>query len=403
MLERYQKPALKTSERRAIPCQFDDAAASHNQQAGNGSPQCRLDRSGLAAAQSQKMWEACLKFAAAILVFALCGVLAAQAADSSKPDWAYAVPPPPASAAPAGTLPAQRPPPDLTLLSVAGSKFQFTRNKVQGIADDGSRTRVAPADWFPEEHGAIPPLVALGDQGRGIVPCSLCHMPEGRGRTENAALAGLPASYFVEQLHDMQSGARQSAEPGKANAKQMANFAKAMTEDEIQASADYYAAIPWVKWSRTVETATVPKTESVGGMRVPLIGAQAGTEPLGMRIIEVPADPEATEVKRDPHSGFIAYVPMGAVAAGQRLATSGGNGKTMACAGCHGAGLVGLDSTPGIAGRTASYIARQLYDIQAGARNGAGAQLMKPVVAKLDGNDILDLAAYVASLPVPAK
>ena len=198
-----------------------------------------------------------MKSGFAILAGMAAMTLSVSAAESNKPDWAYAVPPP------VNAAPGQRPPPDLTLLSIAGSKFQFTRNKVQGIADDGSRTRVQPADWFPEEHGVLPPLVALGDQSRGIVPCSLCHMPEGRGRTENAALAGLPASYFVEQLHDMQSGARQSAEPGKANAKQMANFAKAMTEDEIQASANYYAAIPWMKWSRVVETTTVPKTESV--------------------------------------------------------------------------------------------------------------------------------------------
>ena len=340
-----------------------------------------------------------MRLVAVVLAVASVGVCAAQAADSNKPDWAYAVPPP----VPANAALGQRPPPDLSLLSIAGSKFHFTRNKVQGIADDGSRARVQPADWFPEEHGVLPPLVALGDPGRGITACSLCHMPEGRGRSENAAVAGLPAAYFVEQLHDMRSGARQSAEPGKVNARQMADFAKSMTEDEIQAAADYYAAIPWVKWSRVVETATVPKTESLGGMWVPLTGAKAGTEPLGERIIEVPADPEATELRRDPHSGFIAYVPIGAVAAGQRLATSGGNGKTLACAGCHGAGLLGLGDTPEIAGRTASYIARQLYDIQAGARNGAGAQAMKPVVARLDGRDILDLAAYVASLPVPAK
>ena len=84
-------------------------------------------------------------------------------------------------------------------------------------------------------------------------------------------------------------------------------------------------------------------------------------------------------------------------------ASTGGNGKTLICAGCHGTGLLGSGAAPGIAGRTASYIARQLYDIQAGARNGPGTQLMKPVAANLDGKDILDLAAYVASLPVPAK
>jgi cytochrome c553 len=339
------------------------------------------------------------RFVVTILVSASVAALAAHAAESSKPDWAYAVPPPPpANAAPPG----QRPPPDLTPLSIAGSKFHFTRNKVQGTSDDGSRTRVPPADWFPEEHpNPLPPIVALGDQSRGITPCSLCHMPEGRGRTENGAIAGLTSAYFIEQMHDFASGARQSAEPLKANAKQMAIFAKAMTDDEIKAAADYYAAIPWVKWTKVVETTTSPKVESHNGLWVPLTGAAAGTEPLGDRIIEVPVDPEATELKRDPHSGYVAYAPVGAVAAGKALA-SGGNGKTLACTGCHGADLMG-GTAPSIAGRTATYIAQQLYDIQAGARNGAGAQQMKPVVARLDGKDILDLSAYVASLPVPAK
>ena len=204
-----------------------------------------------------------MRFAAAILVSASVVALAAQAADFNKPDWAYAVPPPARARSPIRRPRRRR---IQALLDHRRLQLHFTRNKVQGTADDGSRSRVQPADWFPEEHGPMPPMVALGDQSRGILPCSLCHMPEGRGRTENAALAGLPASYIVEQLHDMQSGARQSAEPGKANAKQMANFAKAMTEGEIQAAANYYAAIAWVKWSRVVETGTVPKTQSVGGM-----------------------------------------------------------------------------------------------------------------------------------------
>jgi len=344
-----------------------------------------------------------MRLAVAILISAsLVTTVAAQPADPNKPEWAYAVPPPPPPR-PANAPPAQRPPPDLTPLSIAGSKFQFTRNKVQGASDDGSRARVPPADWFPEEHpNPLPTIVALGDQSRGITACSLCHMPEGRGRTENGGVAGLTSEYFIEQMHNFASGARQSAESRKANAKSMAVYAKAMTEDEIKAAADYYAAIPWVTWTKVVETATSPKVESHNGLWVPLTGDQAGSEPLGARIIEVPADPEATELKRDPHSGYIAYVPVGSVAAGNALATGGG-GKTLACTGCHGADLMGKGTAPGIAGRTATYTAQQLYDMQAGARNGAGDQLMKPVVAKLDGQDILNLSAYVASLPVPAK
>ncbi|MBV9549515.1 MAG: hypothetical protein JO256_07565, partial [Alphaproteobacteria bacterium] len=307
-----------------------------------------------------------MRLAVAILVSAsLVTTVGAQPADPNKPDWAYAVPPP-APPRPANAPPAERPPPDLTPLSIAGSKFQFTRNKVQGAADDGSRTRVQPADWFPEEHpNPLPPIVALGDQSRGITACSLCHMPEGRGRTENGGIAGLTSEYFIEQMHNFASGARQSAEPRKTNAKSMAVYAKAMTEDEIKAAADYYAAIPWVTWTKVVETTTSPKVESHNGLWIPLTGDRAGSEPLGARIIEVPADPEATELKRDPHSGYIAYVPVGAVAAGKALATGGG-GKTVACTGCHGADLMGKGTAPGIAGRTATYTAQQLYDMQAG-------------------------------------
>lgn len=135
---------------------------------------------------------------------------------------------------------------------------------------------------------------------------------------------------------------------------------------------------------------------------IPLTGDQAGTEPIGNRIIEVPVDATHTETLRDPHSGFIAYVPVGSVAKGKELVSTGGNGKTMACAMCHGDDLNGLGSVPGIAARSPSYIARQLYDFKAGARHGDMADLMHKVVAKLSGDDILNIVSYTASLPAPA-
>ena len=42
----------------------------------------------------------------------------------------------------------------------------------------------------------------------------------------------------------------------------------------------------------------------------------------------------------------------------------------------------------------ASYIVRQLYDVQAGARESP---MMKPVVAKLNEDDMIAIAAYLAS------
>jgi cytochrome c553 len=120
-------------------------------------------------------------------------------------------------------------------------------------------------------------------------------------------------------------------------------------------------------------------------------------EPLGRRIIETPKNAERTELLRDPRSGFIAYVPAGAVARGAELATTGG-GKTTPCGVCHGGDMNGLAVVPSLRGRSPSYLARQLGDFKTGARRGLWSPLMTAVVADLDADDILALSAYLASL-----
>ena len=159
--------------------------------------------------------------------------------------------------------------------------------------------------------------------------------------------------------------------------------------------------MPWTQWIRVVESPTAPKVRSNIGLYVPLTGADAGVEPIAGRIVETPEDAYASEVLRNPRSGFIAYVPPGSIARGKALATTGGDGKTLACATCHGADLKGVGSIPGIASRSPSYLARQLNDFEQGTRHGAMGALMAPVVAKLTPDDITDLAAYLASIPAP--
>jgi hypothetical protein len=85
-------------------------------------------------------------------------------------------------------------------------------------------------------------------------------------------------------------------------------------------------------------------------------------------------------------------VPPGSISKGEALATTGG-GKTVACAICHGEGLEGLSEIPSIAGREPMYLVRQLTDIKNGNRVGTWTVLMNQVVAKLDGDDIIALAA----------
>jgi cytochrome c553 len=140
---------------------------------------------------------------------------------------------------------------------------------------------------------------------------------------------------------------------------------------------------------------------SRGGMWIPVAGTER--EPIGMRIVETPENPERTEILRDPRSGFIAYAPPGSIKKGEALVKTGGNGRTVECGACHGADLQGLGPVPGIAGRSPSYLARQMYDMQTGARHSEWGELMKPVVAKLTDEDFVNISAYVASLmPLPA-
>ena len=56
-----------------------------------------------------------------------------------------------------------------------------------------------------------------------------------------------------------------------------------------------------------------------------------------------------------------------------------------------------MGPVPGIAGRSPSYLVRQLYDMQQGTRKGSWTDLMKPVVSKLSEEDMLNIAAYTAS------
>lgn len=130
---------------------------------------------------------------------------------------------------------------------------------------------------------------------------------------------------------------------------------------------------------------------------MPLTGAEAGTEPIGDRLIEIPTSPDDTEPLRDPRSGFIAYVPPGTLKKGEAI-VEGGGGKTLACTSCHGQGLKGKNDFPSLAGRSPSYLARQLNDFKHLSRVGPGSKKMQPVVQNLTDDDILAVTAYIASL-----
>ena len=301
--------------------------------------------------------------------------------------WAYAVavgpPPPPAT-----------PPTDAQLTAVShlpGTDVTYTGKQ---LADSSN-----VLDWFPNDHPAMPPIVShrrSPSANPWIGSCAWCHLTNGKGRPENAGIAGLPEGYILEQLADFKAGARKSADQGKRNTATMAGNAAGLTQEEAIAAAKYFASIKMTPWIKVVETDTVPKNRNVGGFFwAPVEGNE--TEPLGNRLLEMPVSLEETEM-HSPKSSWIAYVPTGSLKRGEDLVVRGGAGKTVACAACHGEGLKGNGNFPPIAGRSPSYLARQLYDMQQYTRNGPGTQLMRPVVQNLTQDDILAITAYLASL-----
>ena len=152
----------------------------------------------------------------------------------------------------------------------------------------------------------MPEIVAKGRRP-DVRACALCHYPNGKGRAENAPVSGFSAEYFIQQMNDFKNGKRKSAEPRKANTNAMIAIAKAMTPEEIKASAEYFSSMPWTPWIKVIEADTVPKTRINGGLFVALEGNEK--EPIGKRILEIPESTEMSETYRNPRSGFLAYLP----------------------------------------------------------------------------------------------
>lgn len=325
----------------------------------------------------------CLAGLSVVFSVALPGCAPVTPDDISAP-IASRQPPPPSSYPEQPVVSA--PPDDGALKRVPGSAVAMTMTQIRNL-------NLAP-DWHPSDHPPMPSVVAQGRKPDTFA-CGYCHYPNGQGRPENASLAGLSVGYISQQMADFKSGHRKSSEPKmKAVALMVAN-AKAVTDEEIMISANYFSGIAYKPWVRVVETENVPKTSVSGFMLVPLPGG--GMEPIGQRVIEVAEDLARTSV-RDSRSGFVAYVPIGSIKKGEKLVNAGGRGATATCVSCHGTGLKGQGDIPPLAGRSPSYTLRQLYDFQSGARAGKSSAQMREAVSRLTINDMVSIVAYTASL-----
>jgi cytochrome c553 len=190
-------------------------------------------------------------------------LLPGLAIGAENPDWAYPPTPKPA------------PLDNVVQKQMPGSARKYTQAQI----DDGFN----PPDWFPEEHPPMPEIVAIGRKPARA--CALCHLPSGDGHPESSSLAGLPATYLVRQMAAFKNGERKGI---RANA--MIDIAKAISDADVRAAGEYFAALKPGVWTKVVETDTVPKNV-VGSGAMRFAALEGGTEPIGNRIIVLPQDP----------------------------------------------------------------------------------------------------------------
>lgn len=185
---------------------------------------------------------------------------------------------------------------------------------------------------------AAPPAIVTQGKGAAIA-CASCHGMEGAGNSAGGypALAQMPQAYFTKQIADFKSGTRSNAV--------MTPIAKALTPEDAEAAASYYAALPR------------PQSPSA------------------------PAD-------------------AGMVARGENLAINGAWDRNLpACFKCHAPGGVGVaPSFPPLAGQHVGYTVSQLQAWKAGKRTNDPLMLMKTVAEKLSDDDMRAVAAYLATL-----
>ena len=188
------------------------------------------------------------------------------------PEWAYNIPDkvqPPEPRVPA-------------TVRAAGSSREYEASAIAGNAN--------PPDWFPDEHPPAPPERERPDAERvRVVPPDVGPgTPRVRRHRGHAGRIHRPADEVFK------SGARK--EEGR-----MGPIARAVSDEDVNEAAAYFAALTPAPFVKVLEAATPPKTYISADARHRRIHPDGGTGPIGRRIIQVPEDPKADD---DPGSAF---------------------------------------------------------------------------------------------------
>lgn len=262
-------------------------------------------------------------------------------------------------------------------MHVPGSTRTYTRAQLGDF-------HFNPPDWFPQDHPPMPHIVAHGRKPAWA--CAACHKPGGEGYPSSASLAGLSVAYLREQLQAFRDGQRDS--------NFMPQEARNLDPVDERVAVQYFSKLTFKSHDNVIETTSVPKTHWVDYVREP--DRDGVREPLGERIIETAVIPRDDELD-DERAVYVAYVPPGSIERGARIAARG-VGTAPACESCHGAKLQGMGDIPYLAGRSPTYIARELILFRLGKRTNPGAAPMRLEVAHLTLKEMIEVAAYAASL-----
>jgi cytochrome c553 len=198
---------------------------------------------------------------------------------------------------------------------------------------------------------------------------------------------------LIRQIADFKRGLRREISATGA----MGTIAKELSDWEVKIVARYYSRLKRTAWVRVIESETVPR---LSVETKPVISERGGdVEALGKRIVEIPeVPPNSSGVPQR----YTAYVPIGSVSNGGALVRTGGlgikKGRTVACSACHGKDLRGDGDVPALAGMSPIQVVRQLYQMKVGLRREALTVPMNKVIENLTEEDLVEIAAYVASL-----
>lgn len=198
--------------------------------------------------------------------------------------------------------------------------------------------------WVSALAHAQPAVPFEDSMAQRVLACTGCHGKQGRAGPDGyyPRLAGKPAGYLVNQLHNFQTGRRHYA--------LMVNLLEPLSDAYLREIAEHFAALD-----------------------VPYLSPPPTTE--SPRLLE----------------------------RGHELATQGDVARKLpACVQCHSESLMGFAPfVPGLLGLPRDYLNAQLGAWRTGERRAQAPDCMADVAKRLSAQDLSAVVAWLAAQPVP--